>query len=250
MGFSQTLVRAAGVKRLERWASWLTRAVQNRRAWFSYSQCGEDLVMSFLAREYLRLDRITYLDIGAHHPWHLNNTYLFYQQGYSGVCVEPNPQLFRELKCVRRRDTCLNVGVGGRGRTAADFFVLSSSTLSTFSRAEAERYVATGNQQIRDVLKIEMVDAGSLIAQYFPNGPHIVSVDVEGLELTVLRSMDFSFCRPDIFCIETLTYAEDGCARKVTETVDYMHQQGYMTYADTYINTIFVEREKWGARPC
>ena len=55
----------------------------------TYSQYGEDLILSS-AIEYLKIDEnISYLDIGANHPMSLSNTYLLYKQGASGVLIEP-----------------------------------------------------------------------------------------------------------------------------------------------------------------
>ncbi|MFM6249337.1 MAG: hypothetical protein ACKPEQ_09345, partial [Dolichospermum sp.] len=56
----------------------------------SYSQCGEDLIINFIFNN-LGIINPSYLDIGAHHPTYLSNTYSFYRKGCQGVCVEPDP---------------------------------------------------------------------------------------------------------------------------------------------------------------
>jgi FkbM family methyltransferase len=213
----------------------------------SYAQCGEDLIMQqvFIA---LGIKRVAYLDIGAHHPTHLSNTYLFYRSGGQGVCVEPDPGLFRQLVAKRPRDIHLNCGVGASGGEA-DFYRMTSSTLSTFSRAEVERYQAKGKQRVEKVIRIELKPIDDIIAQNFNVGPNLVSLDVEGLEYEVLQSFDFRRYRPQVFCLETLTYAEDKSERKLTEIIELMRSRGYFPYADTYINTIFVENGAWENRP-
>jgi hypothetical protein len=67
----------------------------------SYSQSGEDLILDFLLYD-LNIKPITYLDIGTNDPIEINNTYLFYTKGYSGVCVEPNPIMFEKIKRFRK----------------------------------------------------------------------------------------------------------------------------------------------------
>jgi hypothetical protein len=47
----------------------------------------------------------------------------------------------------------------------------------------------------------------------------------------------------EVFCIETLTYAEDKTERKIPEIANFIRDMGYYIYADTYINTIFIEKE-------
>jgi hypothetical protein len=58
----------------------------------SYSQSGEDVIVDFIF-QILKIQKPSYLDVGAHHPSYLSNTYLFYQKGCQGVCIEPDPVL-------------------------------------------------------------------------------------------------------------------------------------------------------------
>ena len=51
-----------------------------------------------------------------------------------------------------------------------------------------------------------------------------------------------------IFCIETLTFFQDKTEEKLGYIIDYMNENGDMTYADTYINTIFVDKSAWRNR--
>jgi hypothetical protein len=63
------------------------------------------LIVDFVARA-MHVDEVTYLDIGAHHPTRLSNTYLFYKRGFQGVVVEPDPELMGAIRRVRPRDVC------------------------------------------------------------------------------------------------------------------------------------------------
>lgn len=213
----------------------------------SYSQCGEDLIIDFIFGA-TKISNPSYLDIGAYHPTDLSNTYFFYRKGFQGVCVEPDPTLFAEIKRVRSRDTCLNVGIGIGQETVADFFIMTTRTLNTFSREEAERYQAFGNQKIEEIIQVPLVPVNKVIEQNFDAHPNLVSLDVEGLDLEVLKTFDFSSFRPEVFCIETLTYSEDNSEYKRPEINELMIANGYIAYADTYINTIFVDRDLWTNR--
>ena len=212
----------------------------------SYAQCGEDLILQYLFMV-LGIDRVRYLDVGAHHPSYLSNTYLFYQNGGQGVCVEPDPSLYKEFSGKRPRDIHLNCGVGVTSGEA-DFFLMSTSTLNTFSREEAERYQSYGQQRILKVVEMELKTINEIIAQNFEKAPNLVSLDVEGFDYAIMQNFDFSKYRPEVFCLETLTYTEDKSERKLTEIIDLMHGNGYQTYADTYINTIFVDGAAWKNR--
>lgn len=214
----------------------------------SYSQCGEDLIVDFILDAGLGIKNPSYLDLGAYDPVCLSNTYLFYRRGGSGVCVEPDPFLFAAISRKRSRDICLNIGVGLAGQSTANFYVMSSRTLNTFSKKEAERYRSYGNNKIEQVIPIPLLGVNDIIEQNFKACPNFVSIDVEGLDVDVLKSFDFSKYRPEVFCVETITYTEDNSERKVYEIMELMDSRGYFVYADTFINTIFVEKEAWKSR--
>jgi hypothetical protein len=73
-------------------------------------------------------------------------------------------------------------------------------------------------------------------------------LDIEGLDYDILNDWDFEKYRPEIFCIETITYTENNTENKIDKIIDLMKLKGYRVYADTYINTIFVSENAWGQR--
>lgn len=98
-------------------------------------------------------------------------------------------------------------------------------------------------------IKIELKVINEILEKYFERCPNLVSLDVEGMDYEILDSFDFRKYRPDVFCLETLSYNEDKSERKLTEIIDLMHENDYLTYADTYVNTIFVDKAAWDGRP-
>jgi FkbM family methyltransferase len=213
----------------------------------SFSQCGEDLIIDQILQTF-QIYKPTYLDIGAYDPIKLNNTFLFYRRGSSGICVEPNPVLFRRIKKFRPRDACLNVGITGSGEGLGKLFVMSSDTLSTLSKEVAERYTSYGSQHIDQVIPVQLLGINQLFKSYVNWHVNLVSLDVEGNEYEILVQFDFSLFTPDIFCIETLTYTEDHTETKTNNVIEVMTANGYFLYADTYINSIFVNMDWWKNR--
>jgi hypothetical protein len=57
-------------------------------------------------------------------------------------------------------------------------------------------------QPIREVRSLDVVTPASIQAEHFTDGLHFVSLDVEGLELEILRAFDLDARRPEVFCIE------------------------------------------------
>lgn len=214
----------------------------------SYSQSGEDLIVDFIFRA-LQLEKPTYLDVGANHPYLFSNTYRFYLQGSAGVLVEPDPSLFKALESARPKDVHLNVGVSGTREAKLPLYVMSTPTLNTFSHEEAKRYEDTGLHRIERIETIEVVPLMKIITENFQSTTlDFLSIDVEGLDLEIIESLDFKKCRPCVICAETLTFSEDRSERKVPEIADFLTKNDYFSYADTYINTIFVDRARWENR--
>jgi FkbM family methyltransferase len=207
----------------------------------SYSQTGEDLLMAFLF-EALLIPRPTYLDIGAYHPIDFNNTYYFYLQGACGINVEPNPSAISEFNHLRSRDRNFNVGIAAARGTMV-YHEFDAPTLNTFSEKDAQAYQRLGHRLIRTIeVEVETVD-DVLKAAGYDSFPQILNLDIEGMELPVLESMNLQQNGPVVICIETIEYAPRlGQGRKRHELNAFLEGRGYQTFADTHINTILVRR--------
>jgi FkbM family methyltransferase len=217
---------------------------------FGYSQFGEDLKRSHFFYQ-LAIRNPTYLDIGANEPRYISNTYYFYQRGSAGVLIEPNPYLYKRLKSIRPNDIVLNTGIGLNEATEADFFIFPNyaNGLSTFSEKEARHWENIGMKgmgriPIEKVIKMPLVNINTILEKYF-NGkaPNFISLDVEGLDLEILKSLNFNKFKPEIICVETLGYDENQLTFKINEIVEFMNFNGYEIYADTRVNTIFCRKE-------
>lgn len=208
----------------------------------SYAQCGEDLIMDFLLQAN-GIEFPSYLDLGAHHPSYLSNTYTFYQRGCRGVNVEANPQLMPPFLKTRNRDINLNVGITDtRSADGLDFYIMTAPTMSTFSKAEAERVQAESSIRISEVARIPTLTLQDLIDTHCQGRfPDILTCDIEGLDDLVIDSLH-SFTAnvlPKVICLETATFQEVGFGRKKTALIDKTRALGYEIFADTFINTIF-----------
>jgi FkbM family methyltransferase len=200
------------------------------------SQCGEDLIIeSFFPAKKDGL----YVDVGAHHPIKFSNTLLFYNKGWRGINIEPDPSKKWLFKIFRFRDINLNMGVGPE-KTELDFYSFKTSTLSTFDKKAAEEYQKMGHK-VSKVFKIEVLPLKDVFAQHVGDGEvDILSVDVEGYDMEVLKSNDWKKYRPRFIILETLEYRALGEGKKLNGIYDeYMKEIGYRKVADTYINTIY-----------
>jgi FkbM family methyltransferase len=164
-----------------------------------YSQYGDDFfIQRFFAS--LEIPKPSYLDIGANHPVDLNNTYLFYANGSRGVLVEPNKALAELIKAVRPEDTLLNIGVAGAeiNERAQYYTSGAGGVYNSFVKENIEWHGRSADEA--EVL--ELVNINVIIEQNFETAPDFVSLDVEGMEVDIMRTFDFSRFRPKLFCIE------------------------------------------------
>ena len=84
-----------------------------------------------------------------------------------------------------------------------------------------------------------------IIHDHFSGSPNLISLDTEGTEREVLETFDFGRFRPEIFCVETLKYTNERITSKPADTLDLMASNDYFLFADTWINSIFVDKRAW-----
>jgi FkbM family methyltransferase len=209
----------------------------------SYSQAGEDLIIRFIF-DALGINKPSYLDVGAHHPFKFSNTALFYHNGSRGINIEPDLSLLREITKWRIEDLNLNIGVA-KNEGSLDFYIMSISTLNTFSKLDAEKFQGEG-YKILETRKIKVVPISEIITKHCHNVfPDFLSLDAEGMDEEILYSIDYEKSSPTVICVETISFSNNGTGVKNDEIIDFLKNKGYMAYADTHINTIFVRKDKW-----
>jgi FkbM family methyltransferase len=228
----------------------LFRKIVNRtvlpHSQIAYAQSGEDLILAHLFYK-LNISRPTYIDIGANHPAFISNTYFFYLRGSKGVCVEPNPVLFRKIKRTRPKDNVIHAGIGLTEQKEADFYLFpyKAHGLSTFSKEHAEYWEKVGMKKVgkikyEKVIKVPLIPINTLIKDTLGKAPDFISLDVEGLDLEILQSLDYERYASTVICVETLLYDMEQKESKDSAIIKFLESKGYEIYADTHVNTIFV----------
>lgn len=217
--------------------------MKNRRFVASYSQCGEDAIVSFVLK-ILGKEKIFYVDIGAHHPFYLSNTACFYESGSRGVNVEPNPVLFKAFEKNRKRDLNLNLGVG-RESGLLPFFVMNEPTLSTFSSSSIDGLREKG-YVVEKTIEVEVID-GTELCRRIPGNPEIdfLNIDAEGIDFEILESWPFDKYCPTVVCVEIYEFVNRGKQAIRSEIVNLLESKHYFLFGSNSTNGIFVRRDKW-----
>jgi FkbM family methyltransferase len=198
----------------------------------SYSQFGEDVVLW----EYFgRKSDGFFVEAGANHPTVCSQTWLFEQQGWTGVLVEPLAAKCQLLRQQRPRSRVFQVALGApeqRGRV--QFAVAAGSDalsgLTTHPEVVVERVEEVEVWTLNDVL----AEAGNPKLDF-------VSIDVEGSELEVLRGFDLARHRPTVLLVE------DHLQRLAVHR--HLARHGYRLVRRTGCNNWYVPRNAPFASP-
>ena len=86
-----------------------------------------------------------------------------------------------------------------------------------------------------------LLDINDVMAEHFKGAPTFLSVDTEGLDLAILRSIDYGRFRPAIICAETLV---SGTRRIRAEIPEFLATRGYAARGGSFVNTIFVDANR------
>lgn len=163
---------------------------------FSYSSLKEDNILDWLTGY---KEKGTYIDIGAYDPDRINNTKIFYQRGWRGVNVEPNPEGYKKFLERRPEDVNINsaVGVG-----EADFYYQGEGSGNTFMKNVADK---RGMGQTR---KVQLKPLSEIFKENNLTTVDFISMDVEGFEHEVIKSNDWSKYKARVLCLEGWGYPE------------------------------------------
>jgi FkbM family methyltransferase len=144
-----------------------------------------------------------YIDIGGGHPVAGSVSFWFYHCGWSGIVVEPQPELAALHRRLRPRDTLVEAVIGRTSGEAEFFRVDRLHGLSTTVRGNAE---AAGQHGVGfETMKLPSISLADLCRTYQIDAVDFLKIDVEGAERDVLEGADWSACRPRVVVLEAVT---------------------------------------------
>ena len=209
--------------------------------WTSYSQFGEDAVIQAYLRgrahethgdqTKFRRDGF-YVDVGAFHPTSLSNTLWLYEQGWNGINVDATPGVKEMFDLERIRDTNLHLAISDKDGPVT-FYSYGHSVLNTLESTKVNW------SQNPAMVQVEALTLASLLDTYLPQGKQvdILSVDVEGHDLLVLRSNNWEKYRPELVLAELHEKSIEAITE--SELYRFMVGNGYTLHAWTQPTLIF-----------
>jgi FkbM family methyltransferase len=202
----------------------------------SYSQFGEDLVLSTFCKPNKK-NKGFYVDVGAYHPKRFSNTYFYYKRGWRGINIDAKPGSMDIFKKKRKRDINIETGVSSVTGTL-DFFIFKEPAYNTFSKERADKLISSGiDFDRKEEVGLERLE--DLLDNNIPKGICIdfLSIDVEGLDLDVLKSNNWSKYKPKFILVEMGDFNIETI--KDSEIYKYLISKGYKLLSVVYITLIF-----------
>ena len=152
-----------------------------------YAQFYEDYILAYVLRD---VKKGVYVDVGANDPDENSVTKYFYQAGWRGINIEPNPDMLTLLKKARPEDINLGIGISDKPGFLTFYRFARFSGLSTFNRDLALQHRAKGVEF--DTIPIPVSTLDEVFEQHenVKHGVTFLNVDVEGFEQYVFASVD------------------------------------------------------------
>jgi FkbM family methyltransferase len=140
-----------------------------------------------------------FVDVGAHDGETINNTLFFEEErGWTGLNIEPIPDVFAKLQ--EHRPRCINLCCAiDETSGTADFLLNTGYTemLSGLHKQYDPRHKKRVETEIQEhggtsiVLQVPTRRLDEIFKEHGIQHVHYLSVDVEGAERSVLKSIDF-----------------------------------------------------------
>jgi len=207
----------------------------------SFSQQGEDIVLFHALRDVMKIEKPSYMDVGAAHPRKSNNTYLLYWTGGRGVLVEPNPMFADMIRKERPDDKVVEAGIGVNETTEADYYEIKGNPmLNTFSPDQVKDLEKAGNS-VERVRKMPLLHINKVIEQNLGKAPDLLSTDVEGLDYDIIKTLDLSRVRPAVICAEDVAVQNSGQPSRIAT---YLAANGYISRGGSMVNAVYLDAKR------
>ncbi len=211
-----------------------------------YSQIGQDKILD--TELFNKMENGFYVEVGATDGFHFSNTLFFEKfRNWDGICIEPNPIEFNKLENSGRKCIKENVAVT-MSDGEADFLVIEgygkglSGIVNNYNERHISRIeIETQNTQSKkSTVKVKTSRLSKIFEKYNIKSVDYCSIDVEGSEFEVIKSIDFSKVFIKCFTIEN-NYGIDDI-KKYLEANGYVHWKT-IQWDEVFVHKMFLEEK-------
>lgn len=203
----------------------------------SYSQNQEDVVLHRLLGV---VPQGRYIDVGAGHPVYDNVTYALYLAGWRGINIEPMKREADWLREIRPEDQTFQVALGEDAGRITLFAAPDENRGATTADSNlVQRYELQG--QTFEPFEVDVTSLDSILENNDVEPIHVLKIDVEGAEVSVLKGFSIERYMPWVLVIEATrpNSAEDVSS----EWEDLVLNAGYVKTLFDGLNNFYVRSD-------
>lgn len=199
----------------------------------SYSQLNED----FFIQKYFNKNKGFFIDIGCHHPYRGNNTFLLYKNGWSGINIDLSKVSIDLFKIFRPRDINLNLALSNKVEKI-NFYIPNDNLLSseiTTSKFFSKK-LKLHHRNFYKSFQIYATTWNLIQKKYniYSQSVDLLKIDIEGSDLKILKTINLKKLSPKLIMVEAPTF--DKILRN--NIINYLKYKNYKIIFDNKLNII------------
>jgi len=210
-----------------------------------YSFSGVDIV---LKKIFYQQEKGFYIDVGCQNPIKNNNTYLLYKKGWEGINIDLDKDNINLFNSARPKDSNFNKAISSDIKNVELYFYHKKSPINTIDKKTSDFQKA----KVTSIKKIntDTLDNIILNSKYKNYTFDLLSIDVEGHELDVLKGFDLDKYSPKVIVVEYLDLNVSKLEIKNlsienvlnSEIYKYLISKNYILVNSIYCDLVFVNK--------
>lgn len=197
-----------------------------------YSQFGEDIVLGELFGK--KRDGM-YVDVGCYHPKKYSNTYRLYKRGWHGVNIDMEAHKVRMFDFARPHDFNVVAAVSDKKEVVKMHLYGDFCLGSTIDEECVQRISA----KVQNIVEVETRTLDDILenSPYKNKKIDLLSIDAEGNDFKVLKSLNLKVYAPSVIVIEEHQQEIEGIL--VGQLYAYLKSNGYVLHSWMHLSLIF-----------
>ena len=159
----------------------------------AYSHWGVDLIITKLLNS---RNKGIYIDVGCHHPFLNNHTYLLYKSGWEGINIDVDYNSIDMFNFFRKSDVNIQTAVTDHKGEVDLFFYHNRAAKNTISKefgSDAKEQKKINSDTLNNIIENSKFKNSKI---------DFVSIDVEGNEMNVLNGFNLKKYKPKLILLE------------------------------------------------
>lgn len=185
-----------------------------------------------------------FVDVGAHDGITINNTLYFQKKNnWKGINIEPVKEIYNKLVLNRPVDINLNMAISENDGVApfyqnTGYTEMLSGLIDNYDPRHFQRLM---NENLfyhsqTDVIQVKTARLETIFDQYNVKHVNYLSIDVEGAEFSVIKSINFNKVFIDVIGFES-NYGDTSAI-----IVDYLNDKGFIRQNHTCVDIFMIHK--------